>query len=138
MLGSEEIDTIINSDMYDTSKDLYLSEKQREEKLLQGIQSANGLKTWVQAKNTNNRSNQRKYSKTNFGQGTEITKTTKENAVKLLLVKYRINKNNPRKWSKTTFGKRFVIPLDFDFFKHLCIFMDNLTVRHFISSLWRI
>ena len=27
MLGSEEIDTIINSDMYDTSKDLYLSEK---------------------------------------------------------------------------------------------------------------
>ena len=94
MLGSEEIDTIINSDMYDTSKDLYLSEKQREEKLLQGIQSANGLKTWVQAKNTNNRSNQRKYSKTNFGQGTEITKTTKENAVKLLLVRYGINRNN--------------------------------------------
>ena len=67
MLGSEEIDTIINSDMYDTSKDLYLSEKQREEKLVQAMQSANGLKTWVQAKNTNNKSNQRKYSKTNFG-----------------------------------------------------------------------
>lgn len=67
MLGSEEIDIIINSDMYDISKDLYLSEKQREEKLLQGKQSDNGLKTWVQAKNTNNKSNQRKYSKTNFG-----------------------------------------------------------------------
>ena len=67
MLGSEEIDTIINSDMYDTSKDLYLSEKQRGEKLVQAMQSANGLKTWVQAKNTNNKSNQRKYSKTNFG-----------------------------------------------------------------------
>ena len=70
MLGSEEIDTIINSDMYDTSKDLYLSEKQREEKLLQGIQSANGLKTWVQAK-------------------IPITKATKENIVKLILVKVR-------------------------------------------------
>ena len=72
MLGSEEIDTIINSDMYDTSKDLYLSEKQSEEKLLQGIQSANGLKTWVQAiipitKATNITKSNKKYSKTNFG-----------------------------------------------------------------------
>ena len=67
MLGSEEIDTIVNSDMYDTFKDLYLSEKQCGEKLLQAIQSANGLKTWIQAKNTNNKSNQRKCSKTNFG-----------------------------------------------------------------------
>ena len=39
-----DIDTINNSDIYDTYKDLYLSEKEREEKLLQGIQSANGLK----------------------------------------------------------------------------------------------
>ena len=35
---------INNSDIYNTYKDLYLSEKEREEKLLQGIQSANGLK----------------------------------------------------------------------------------------------
>ena len=40
MLGSKEIDTIINSDIYYNFKDLYLSEKEREEKQLQGIQSA--------------------------------------------------------------------------------------------------
>ena len=34
MLGSKEIDTINNSDLYDTYKDLYLSEKEREKKLL--------------------------------------------------------------------------------------------------------
>ena len=53
MLGSKDIDTINNnnkSDIYDTYKDLYLSEKEREEKLLQGIQSANGLKARVGAK----------------------------------------------------------------------------------------
>ena len=44
MLRSKDIDTINNSDVYDTYKDLYLSEKERKEKLLQGIQSANGLK----------------------------------------------------------------------------------------------
>ena len=44
MLGSKNTDTINNSDIYDTYKDLYLSEKEREEKILQGIQSANGLK----------------------------------------------------------------------------------------------
>ena len=44
MLGSTDIDTINNSDIHGTYKDLYLSEKEREEKLLQGIQSANGLK----------------------------------------------------------------------------------------------
>ena len=44
MLGAKEIDTINNSDIYDTYKDLDLSEKEREKKLLQGIQSANGLK----------------------------------------------------------------------------------------------
>ena len=31
MLGSKEIDTINNSDIYDTYKDLYLSKKEREE-----------------------------------------------------------------------------------------------------------
>ena len=44
MLGAKDIDTINNSDIYDTYKDLDLSEKEREKKLLQGIQSANGLK----------------------------------------------------------------------------------------------
>ena len=43
MLGSKEINTINNSDIYDTYKDLYLSEKEREDKLLQGIQLANDL-----------------------------------------------------------------------------------------------
>ena len=38
MLGSTDTDTINNLDIYDTYKDLYLSEKEREEKLLQGIQ----------------------------------------------------------------------------------------------------
>ena len=50
MLGSKDIDTINNSDVYDTYKDLYLSEKELEEKLLQGIQSVNGLKVRVGAK----------------------------------------------------------------------------------------
>ena len=44
MLGSKEIDTINNSDIYDTYKKLYLREKEREEKLLQGIQPTIGLK----------------------------------------------------------------------------------------------
>ena len=34
MLSSKEIDTIKNSIIYDTYKDLYLSKKEREEKLL--------------------------------------------------------------------------------------------------------
>ena len=34
MLGSKDIDTINNSDIYDTYKNLYLSEKEHEEKLL--------------------------------------------------------------------------------------------------------
>ena len=50
MLGSKEIDTINNSDIYDTYKDLHLSEKEGEEKLLQGIQSVNGLKAWLGAR----------------------------------------------------------------------------------------
>ena len=50
MLGSKEIDTINNSDIYGTYKDLYLSEKEHEERLLQGIQSVMGLKARVGAK----------------------------------------------------------------------------------------
>ena len=49
-LGSTDIDTTDNSDAYDTYKDLYLSEKKCEEKLLLGIQPANGLKARVGAK----------------------------------------------------------------------------------------
>ena len=43
LLGSKDIDTINNSDIYNTYKDLYLNKKELEERLLQGIQSANGL-----------------------------------------------------------------------------------------------
>ena len=50
MLGSKDIDMISNSDLYDTYKDLYLSEKELEEKLLQGIQLVNGLKARVGTK----------------------------------------------------------------------------------------
>ena len=51
MFGSKDIDTINNSDIYNTYKDLYLSEKEIEQKLLKGIQLANGLKAWLGVKN---------------------------------------------------------------------------------------
>ena len=85
MLGSKEIDTINQSYIYETYKDLYLSRKEREEKLLQGIQSATGLKARVGATKAD---------------GTALTVTTEENAI------------------KKTVSNRFLIPLDFDFFKH--------------------
>ena len=62
-----DIDTINNSDIYDTYEDLYLSEKEREERLLQGIQSANGLKARLGAKKAD---------------GTALTLTTQENVIK--------------------------------------------------------
>ena len=86
ILGSKDTDTIHNLDIHDTYKDLYLREKEREEKLLQGIQQANGLKGRLGSKKAD---------------GTALTKTTQENAI------------------KKTFDKRFAIPLDFDFFRHL-------------------
>ena len=104
MLGSKEIDTINNSDIYDTYKDLYPNEKEREEKLLQGIQSANGLKRRLGAKKSD---------------GTALTVTTQENAI------------------KQTFDKRFVISLDFDFFKHPVYpyrLKEDLTVRLELNS----
>ena len=67
MFGSEDIDTINNSDVYDMYKDLYLSEKEREEKLLQGIQPANSLKAFVGSKKSDD---------------TALTVTTQENAIK--------------------------------------------------------
>ena len=95
ILGSEAN----NSDIYDTYKDLFLSEKERKEKILQDIQSANGLKARVGAKKTH---------------GTALTVTTQENAIKKM------------------FDKRFFIPLDFDFFKHL-VYAYVLKERLFIS-----
>ena len=85
MLGSKEIDTVNQSYIYDTYKDLCLSRKEREEKLLQGIQSAKGLKARVGATKAD---------------GTALTVTTEENAI------------------KKTVSNRFLIPLDFNFFKH--------------------
>ena len=67
MLGSKYIDTINNSDIYDVYKNLYVTEEEREEKLLQGIQSANGLKARVGTKKAD---------------GTALTLTTKENVIK--------------------------------------------------------
>ena len=72
ILGSEDIDTINNSDVYDTYKDLYLSEKKHEEKLLQGIQPANGLKAHVSAKKADSKA---------------LAVTTKKNAIKKTLDK---------------------------------------------------
>ena len=72
MLGSKEIDTINNSDIDDTYKDLYLNKKEHEKKLLQGIQPANGLKTRVGAKNSD---------------GTALIVTTQENVIKKTLDK---------------------------------------------------
>ena len=71
-----------NSDIYEMYKELFLSKKEREERLLHGIQSANGLKAPVGAKKAD---------------GTELTLTTQENAV------------------KKTFDNRFGIPLDFHY-----------------------
>ena len=65
-LGSKEIDVINNACIYDAYKDPYLSEKECEERLLQGIQPANGLKTWLDTKKSDD---------------TAVTLTTQENAI---------------------------------------------------------
>ena len=70
ILGSKKICTINNSDIYDTYKDPYLSKKEREEKLLQDIQSANGLKARVGTKKAD---------------GTALGVATQENSVKNML-----------------------------------------------------
>ena len=53
MLGSKEIYTVNTTDSYDAYKNLYLSEKEREEKLLLCIQPAKGLKAQVGVKKAN-------------------------------------------------------------------------------------
>ena len=72
ILGSKEIETVNNSHICDTYKDLYLNKKERKEKLLQGIQSANGLKARLGAEKTD---------------GTAMTVATEENAIKNTLDK---------------------------------------------------
>ena len=67
MLRSKEIDTANQSYIYDTYKDLYLSKQEREEKLLQGIQSETVLKARVGATKAD---------------GTALTLTEEENAIK--------------------------------------------------------
>ena len=49
-LSSKGIGTIDNSDVCGTYKDLFMSKKEREERLLQGSHSVNGLKARVGAK----------------------------------------------------------------------------------------
>ena len=44
MLGSKETDTVNQSYIYATYKDLFLSKKEREEKRLQGFQTERELK----------------------------------------------------------------------------------------------
>ena len=63
----KKLTRLTTPDIYDTYKDLYLSKKEREEKLLQGIQSVNGLKVRVGAKKAD---------------GTALTFSTHENAIK--------------------------------------------------------
>ena len=70
IIGSKNIDTINNSDIYDMYKELCLSEKEREERLLQGIQLANALKARVCAKKADD---------------TALTTATQENAIKKTL-----------------------------------------------------
>ena len=72
MLGSKQIDTISNSDIYGTYKDLYLSEKEREERLLQGIELTNGLKARMGGKKADD---------------TARAVTTQENAMKKMFDK---------------------------------------------------
>ena len=48
-LGSKDIESINHCDKFDTFKDLYLTKDQREDRVLQGIQSVQGLKARVGA-----------------------------------------------------------------------------------------
>ena len=64
--GSKEIDAINSAFIYDIYKDFYLGEKEHEERLLQGLQLANGLKAQVRTKKTD---------------GKALTLTTQENII---------------------------------------------------------
>ena len=69
ILSSNQSDTINDSDIYDTCKNLYLREKEREENLPECMQSANGLKALVGA---------------NKVDGTKIQASIKENTTKTI------------------------------------------------------
>ena len=73
ILGLKDIVTINHSDIYDTYMDFFLSKKEREERLLQSIQPANGLKAQVSAEKAED--------------GTALTFTTQENAIKKMFGK---------------------------------------------------
>ena len=70
-LGSTDIQTILNADVVDTFRDLYLSKTDRRYRLLQGINSPQGLKARVGATKA---------------YGTPLTFTAEENAIKKTLV----------------------------------------------------
>ena len=57
---------INNACIYDPYKDLYLSEKEHEERIVQGIQPANGLKARLGSQKSD---------------GTALTLTTQENVI---------------------------------------------------------
>ena len=67
MFGSKDIDTINNSETYNMYKNLYLSEKESEEKLLKDIKLANGLKARLGVKKS---------------EGTALVVITQENTIK--------------------------------------------------------
>ena len=66
-LRSKKIDVISNSCIYDAYNELCLNEKESEERVLQGIQPANGLKVRLGAKKSD---------------GTALALTTQENIFK--------------------------------------------------------
>ena len=73
LLGAKKVDRILNSNIYDTYKDTYFSEKEHEEELLlQKIKSANDVKVQAGAKRV---------------VGTAITLPVKVNAIKSSFVK---------------------------------------------------
>ena len=67
IFGSKDIDTINNSETYSMYKNLYLSEKESEEKLLKDIKLANGLKARLGVKKS---------------EGTALVVITQENTIK--------------------------------------------------------
>ena len=69
-LGSKDLETIDNTDIFDTYRDLYLSKNQRGDRLLQGIQGAKGLQARVGATKAD---------------GTALAFTAEENAIKKTL-----------------------------------------------------
>ena len=158
MLGSKDIDMIDDLDIYDKYKDLFLSKEEREGKLLQGIQPANGLKARVGAKKSD---------------GTALILTTQENAIKKTFDKRfsiksssaavlaassdRLGSHGSLQACTDPCGpnrsdeaastaadddlKRFSIPLDFDFIKHPVYpygLKENLLVRLELNSSWKV